>query len=274
MSAVQEPASAPATDRPATRRLLSAASNLLRRLRHGPLPEPALATPYQTAVAALAAARGRIAICIVGANDGRINDPVHDLVRRHLGAQTDMILFEPQTRLHPHLAESYAFHPSVTISAAAVGAPGRTVLHAIHPDHWARARPWYAAGWPDWRAPTGVTSLDRDHVLAWVRKYLPHLKDPASALERLEVDCAPLPALLAGLGRPPRIDVLQIDAEGADDTVIYNADLARTRPGVILAEVAHLDTGRRDRLFAHLTGHGYLLGRSQRDLLAIARAAP
>ncbi|WP_209428349.1 FkbM family methyltransferase [Pararhodobacter sp. SW119] len=224
---------------------------------------------YPAAVLGLAASGNFIRIVIVGANDGRINDPIHETVRAHLAGRSEIVLFEPQHRLHPMLRETYAFHPACTISGAAIGPQGTLELHAIRPEFWSRARAPYAAGWPDYRAPTGVTSGQREHVVAWANQHIRGLRDAEKAVERLSVPCKPLPAALRDLGLSVAIDVLQVDAEGADDTVLYNAGLAETRPAVIHFEFGHLTADRGNRLLRFLDSLGYVVWPLGQDRLAV-----
>ena len=81
-------------------------------------------TPYHTAVLALLAAKGHLNMVVVGANDGRINDPIYDLIRLVVKDRVSLTLIEPNRHLHPVLRENYSFLPTVTILGTAIGPPG------------------------------------------------------------------------------------------------------------------------------------------------------
>jgi len=79
-----------------------------------------------------------------------------------------------------------------------------------------------------------------------------------------------LHALIARLSWTQDIDVLQIDAEGADDEVIYASDIERLRPRLINFERRHLSDQRQQTLAAFLAGQGYsILNWSDSDSTAI-----
>ena len=204
----------------------------------------------------------RLRIVVVGANDGKHNDPIYATVREFIGQRTQMILIEPQKRLHGYISEHYAFHDDVHILECAIGEGEADTLelHAVRPEYWARAQPEYAKNrnWPEYRAPTGITSTDRSKVLAWVTKHVKGLGDAEVAVESFEVPSRSLSAALSEAGLDASLDVLQIDAEGFDDVIIYNSDLVRTRPQIVYFESKTLSSDRFDQLNAYLEKIGYI----------------
>jgi FkbM family methyltransferase len=172
---------------------------------------------------------------------------------------TNALLIEPQPELIPHLEASYAEHPRVTVYNGAIGAADELTLHRIRPALWNEFRASYMKGAPAYRAPSGLTSADRGHVLAAARKFLPARVNAEAAVEAFAVPCRTLPRLLAETGFPTPIHLLQVDAEGADDEVLRACDVPRLRPAVINYESRHLPAARRAALEALLTGEGYRL---------------
>lgn len=225
---------------------------------------------YAAAVRAVAALRSPLRIVVVGANDGRLNDPVHPVLCDGLADATAVLLIEPQADLHPVLRDNYAFHPAAQFVQAAVGAAGRLVLHGVDPALWPHLMVPYATDWPDWRAPTGIVSARRDTVVDWVAAHAPPGTDAVAAVRRMEVPCLPLQDILAQAGWPDSIDVLQIDAEGCEADVIAACDLAMTRPAVIWVETCNLTPDSRAALDAALTP-AYHLQPFARDLLAVRK---
>lgn len=225
---------------------------------------------YVAAVRALAAVRTPLRIVVVGANDGRLNDPVYPVLQDGLADATEVLLIEPQADLHSALRDSYAFHPAARFVRAAVGSGGTLTLHGIDPALWPHLSVPYADDWPDWRAPTGVASGRRDTVVDWLAAHAPPGTDPETAIRRMEVPCLPLRDVLAQAGWPAAIDVLQIDAEGCEAEVIAACDLAVTRPAVIWVETVNLTPDDRAALDAALA-QGYHLQPFARDLLAVRK---
>lgn len=226
-------------------------------------------SPYEAALQTLLACRESIRIVQIGANDGCINDPVYNFVKS-APDRVDIVLVEPQEDLIPYLRQSYAFHPNATIVQGAVGPPGTLELYAVDRAYWSALKPIsYARDWPDYRAPTGVTSAERAHVHKWLTQHLKRPDDADEAIRKFKVPCMDVAGLIAETGSEKGIDVLQIDAEGFDDEVIYNANLETLGPSVINFEVAHMPKDRLSSLAAHLQRHGYRMNRYDNEALAI-----
>jgi FkbM family methyltransferase len=225
---------------------------------------------FETILEGLIAGRDMLNVVQVGANDGAHNDPIHAFLMVHR-QHTNALLIEPQPELIPHLEANYAEHSRVTIYNGAIGSADELTLHRIRPALWGEFRAAYMKGAPAYRAPSGLTSADREHVLAAARKYLPGTIDTGQSVEAFAVPCRTLSQLLAETGFPTPIHLLQVDAEGADDEVIRACDVPRLRPAVINYESRHLPTARREALEALLTGEGYRLFHWRKsDTLAVS----
>lgn len=225
-------------------------------------------SPYEAALQTLLACRGRVRIVQIGANDGSINDPVYNFVK-FAKDRTDILLVEPQEDLIPYLRQNYAFHPNAKVIQAAVGPPGTLELYAVEQAYWPELKPIkYAVDWPDYRAPTGVTSAERAHVHKWLNENLKVPDDADKAIRSFQVPCMDVVGLVAETGFGTDVDVLQIDAEGFDDTVIYNANLDQIRPVIINFEIEHLSKERLTALSDYLYEHGFKMNFYDRDALA------
>lgn len=209
--------------------------------------------PYHRALSALLNKKGHLRIAVVGANDGKINDPVYRFVHRHL-EQTEMILVEPQLDLLAPLAANYADHPKAHIIHGAVGASGTLKLYTVDPAVWTQTQPFYAKGWPAYRAPSGIASTEKDRVLDWIGGYV---ERPQTHVVETQVQANPLIDWLAFKGFSSSIDVLQVDTEGVDDQVIYHSALEVLEPSVIYFESKNLSTQKLNDLKAHLSMLGY-----------------
>lgn len=228
--------------------------------------------PYEYCMTTLLAAGGPLHVVQVGANDGATNDPLFHFASSY-PARTRMLLVEPQTALLPYLRANYSFHPDAVVFNGAVGPAGTLRMFCVAPAVWDKLGVPYAANWPLYRAPTGVTSARREHVAGWLRQHLSPGIDPEAAIEEIAVPCLTLPDLLREHDFPEQIDILQIDAEGYDDEVIFASDIGRTRPKIINYESANLSSEKARQLSQNLATRGYSLFRHGIDTLAIRTAA-
>jgi FkbM family methyltransferase len=219
-------------------------------------------------MAALLAAQGRIRVVQVGANDGVVNDPLHDFLMKHRD-RTEVLLVEPQPYLIPILAANYKEHPAHRIENLAVGERGTLLLHTIDERYWHECTPPYADGWPAYRAPTGVSSSDREIVLSFLRRYYRGKLPVEDLIVTFSSECMPLDDLMERAGFCAGVDVLQVDCEGFDDEVLYHASLERLTPKLINFEETHLTSERLATLSRALTELGYTLQSTGNDVLAI-----
>lgn len=208
---------------------------------------------YQLALSSLAAIKHQLNIVVIGANDGKTNDPIYSFAMSK-ASTTNILLIEPNKPLIPYLEINYSSHPSHQIANCAIGKEGVLTLYAVKQEFWDRFQPAYATGWPSYRAATGITSSIKTHVeKAIARQNI----DPDSAIDVLNIPAKELKTLLEELKWPPPIDVLQIDAEGYDDVVIYNSNLSHTSPKVIYFESKHLPEEQGKALKHYLSKQGY-----------------
>ena len=220
---------------------------------------------YSVALNVLIEVKHKLNIVVVGANDGRVNDPIYDFAMG-MSSKTNMLLIEPNKFLLPHLQKSYSSHPSYQIANCAIGQEGVLTLYAVKANWFDHFQPAYAKGWPQYRAATGITSANKEHVeKALLREGI----NPDDAIESLNVPCQQLSPLLAELSWPSAIDVLQIDAEGFDDSVIHAANIQSTRPSLIYFENHNIPEKRMDLLVNYLSSQHYLTYKMCGDSLAI-----
>lgn len=226
-------------------------------------------TPVQLALESLLSTRSTLSIVQVGANDGRVNDPINAFVHSHPD-RTRLLLIEPQSQILPMLETTYADHPEATVICCAIGEPGELVLWQVAEKYWEVTQPTYASrsGWPTYRAPSGVTSSSRQHVAAWLTENYVGELSTDELLRSFRVPCRPLLEVLESSGFGTTIDLLQIDTEGADDAVIMNSSVEILRPALINFENAHLSPERLIGLTAHLEANGYSIEHHRQDSLA------
>lgn len=225
-------------------------------------------TALETGMAALLAAQGRIRVVQVGANDGVVNDPLHDFLMKHRD-RTEVLLVEPQPYLIPILAANYKDHPAHYIENLAVGERGTLLLHTIDERYWSECAAPYADDWPAYRAPTGVSSSDQEHVLQYLRRNYKGELPVEDLIVTISTECMPLTDLMERAGFAPDVDVLQVDCEGFDDEVLYHASLERLTPKLINFEETALAPQRLTKLSGVLIELGYTLQSTGNDVLAI-----
>ena len=204
------------------------------------------------------AAEEALNIVQVGANDGSHSDPIHRFLMSH-PHRTTALLIEPQPEIITYLQESYADHPGASIYNGAIGSSDQLVLYRIRPELWDSFHASYLKGAPAYCAPSGVTSANRAHVVAAARRHLQGKIAAEDAVEELRVPCRRLKPLLDERGFPATIHLLQVDAESADDEVLYACNIDMLRPAIINFESKHLDAARKAALESYLSGHGYTL---------------
>jgi FkbM family methyltransferase len=220
---------------------------------------------YSIALKVLIEIKPNLSIVVVGANDGRVNDPIYEFAME-MSSKTSMLLIEPNKFLLPHLQKSYSSHPSHQIANCAIGQEGVLTLYAVKANWFDRFQPAYAKGWPQYRAATGITSANKEHVEKALRR---EGINPDDAIESLDVPCQQLSSLLAALSWPTTIDVLQIDAEGYDDAVIQASNIQSTRPKLIYFENHNIPEERMETLVNHLSSQNYQTHKIGGDSLAI-----
>jgi hypothetical protein len=200
-------------------------------------------------------------VCQIGANDGRINDPIYNIMMSQRHA-TRILLIEPQVDVIPYLRANYAGHPEAIIWAGAIAAAPELVLHRLRPELYGVFERRYLRNSPAYRVPSGFSSSSREHVMRHVSGNLPGHIDLADAIEELRAPCSRLQALLQDVNwKGAGIDVLQVDTEGEDDATIYACDLEQLKPILINFEHAHLSPQRTRVLYEYLIKLGYRLYR-------------
>lgn len=202
------------------------------------------------------AAKGKMNFVQIGANDGKFGDPIFPFVMRNKSA-TKILLIEPQPEVLPFLRQHYAGHPDAIIHGGAIGAGESLALFRVKPELWSSYNATYLQDAPAYRVPSGFASSSIEHVRRHAEGNIRVDARLEDCIEQLSVPCTTLHALIAQLAWGPDVDILQVDAEGADDAVIFASDTQRLRPRIINYERSHLTEERRMALEAFLIRQGY-----------------
>jgi len=233
-------------------------------------PVPSCNT-LETVLQCIVASEKMMNIVQVGANDGSHSDPIHNFLMENKEF-TNALLIEPQPDIIQYLENSYANHPNVTIFNGAIGDGDKLLLYRIKSKLWSYFHAPYLEDAPDYRAPSGFTSVNKQHVVNAAKEYLDDTLSPEDAVEEINVPCKRLYDLISDMDFPKKIHLLQVDTEGADDQVIYACDIDELRPTIINYEYKHLNSDRNAKLEDFLVSNGYKLYQwNASDTLAIKR---
>lgn len=206
----------------------------------------------------------------VGANDGRINDPIYDFVMSNK-KRTRLLLIEPQPELIPILQQNYKGHPCAVIFNGAIGPLATFALFRVKPELWRYYDPPYMKEAPAYRVPSGLASGSRQHIMDHAGGNLPRALPIEDCLEELQVPSRRLIELECDFPQLRDIDLLQIDTEGLDDVTVRSCNIDILAPKLINYEFCHLGTERHEKLKDYLVDHNYRLFQwNASDVLAVS----
>lgn len=227
------------------------------------------ADPYQSALCALMAKSERLSLVQIGANDGRVNDPIYNFAM-DFRSRTDLLLFEPQANLIPYLKLNYQGHPSAKVVCAGIGPKSTLSLFAVKESAWPLAQPPYAREWPEYRAPTGITSSKFKHVFNWLQAQTGKQDNwVKEMIDEISVDCVRPSSVPSMLPRNRQIDVLQVDCEGMDEALVSMFLNAKILPSIINYEKSRAPGKEAIGLEKELLRSGYKSFDNGRDRFCI-----
>lgn len=191
----------------------------------------------------------------IGSNDGVANDPLHQLIITHRSWRG--IFVEPLSTVYDRLVTNYCEESRFTfVNAAITTATGHCDFYSVSesassllPD---RYRPW----------STQLGSLDRAHIL----RHFDGILAPFVVCNQIE--CLTLRDLLS-MHNVSAVDLLHIDAEGADFSILLQLDFLRYAPRVILYEHKHLSHADASSATSVLVQAGYSVTHFADDTLAV-----
>jgi FkbM family methyltransferase len=186
----------------------------------------------------------------IGAFDGITADPLHKYIAK---CGWRGVLIEPQPRPAAQLRELYRDNDRIVVLQAALDCrSGKRTLFTVESDNvpaWAR----------------GMASFQRDNIVK--NSYLiPGLE---AMIKELAVNCIPFEDVMQRLPSD-RLDLLQVDAEGADGYLLSLFPFARVKPAIVHWESKNLTKSQQEEALDMLTKHGYHFARSgEEDMLAV-----
>lgn len=229
----------------------SAVQRLKQRLadRVRPVPRKKVEVLY----ASLARLQPEAFFIQIGANDGKMADPLRDSV---IASRWRGILVEPVPYLYRRLVENYPRRAGLVFENVAIADRGGS-----RPFYYLRAAEG-EADVPDWHI--GLGSFLKESVLA-------HAGDIPGLEQRLveePVACVTF-AELCARHHVESIDILNIDTEGYDYEILKTLDLDALRPGVLAFEYHLLSAADRADCFALLQRQGYEIMTEGLDAICI-----
>lgn len=186
----------------------------------------------------------------IGAFDGITADPLHEYIGRY-GWRG--VLVEAQPQAASRLRDLYRGNNRIVVLEAAVDTTrGARSLFTVDAD----AAPAWAGG---------MASFDRAHISK--HRYL--IPDIEARIQEIVVPCIVCDDVLQHLSSDD-LDVLQIDAEGADGQILASFPFERVRPAIVHWEIRNLTTSEREACFDRLIPFGYRFAPSgDADMLAL-----
>jgi FkbM family methyltransferase len=186
----------------------------------------------------------------VGAFDGVVQDPLRKYITKH-GWRG--VLVEPQARAAEQLRSLYRGNDRIVIMQAALdGEAGKRALFTVESES---APAWAGA----------LASFHRDIILKH-SGLIPRLE---AMIREETVSCVSFDDVLKHLPTG-RLDLLQIDTEGADAYILSLFPFEKVRPAITHWEVRHLTKEQREDCLGRLASFGYRFAPSgDQDMIAV-----
>jgi FkbM family methyltransferase len=195
----------------------------------------------------------------VGAMDGKRFDPIYAFVKNY--GWTGLLL-EPLPDLFEALAANYAGSENVIlVNAALTEADGERDMVRV------RRRAVMDGSVPVWTEGLGSFFPERNALGGTGVGPELHAAILGHA-QRERVACLTLRSLAASYGLP-RLDLLQVDAEGSELEILRQVVRCGYRPRVIHLEHWALPARERGELLGLLGEHGYRMRLSESDVMAV-----
>jgi FkbM family methyltransferase len=187
----------------------------------------------------------------VGAYDGISTDPL----RRYIGrCGWRGVMIEPQPGPAGRLRQLYRDNANIVVIEAAVESQRMTrTLYTVERD-----------GLPEWAG--GMASLDRGQILK--QDYL--IPGIGKFIREVRVQCVSFSEVLEAQPDANQLDLLQIDAEGADGRILSWFPFQRIKPAIVHWEIKKMTKLEQEAVLDLLCSHGYRISRSGgEDMLAV-----
>jgi FkbM family methyltransferase len=189
----------------------------------------------------------------VGAYDGVSTDPLRRYIER---CGWRGVMLEPQPGPAAQLRQLYRNNSAIVVLEAAVDKERMMrTLYTVESNSL-----------PKWAG--GMASFDREQIMR--QDYL--IPGIEKLILELPVKCIPFSEVIETLTNRTRLDLLQIDAEGADGRILSLFPFDRIKPAIVHWEIKNMTRSEQETALDLLCSHQYLISRSGReDMLAVYR---
>jgi FkbM family methyltransferase len=193
----------------------------------------------------------------VGAHDGTHNDPI-SLFRNK--PNWHGLLLEPNPRVYARLVKTLASSPQCQALNFALSEAGGTL-------------PFYRVRNPETcrggHFADQVSSFDRAHVEKMVIWFGYSKAEAGDWIEEVQVNTITFAELLDRMPNQS-LELLFIDAEGADFRLLKTFPFERLRPRMLVFEFAHLSPDEMGQILPFLSTNGYAFSTVGEDVVAVA----
>jgi FkbM family methyltransferase len=182
------------------------------------------------------------ASCRSGACDGKAGDPIREHI---MNRSWRGVVVEPVPENFRRLQETYRDYGNVTGVQAAVGSEdGNRTFYFIDFN--------LGEGLPAWAREIG--SFNREHL----EKHAALFEGLERYIAQTSVECLSIRTLMDRAGLP-FLDLLHIDAEGADVEILRSIDFASVSPEIVMFEHFHMSNAEHAEMRAMFEKCGYEL---------------
>ena len=188
----------------------------------------------------------------IGANNGGGGDPINAFIKDYSNKIT-YLGFEPQEIPFNELKKNYQIYKNFYFIKQCVGIEGKSLFYCLNKKYESICKK------NGWSFSNGVNSLVKENLS---KRLIQSNLNPDDYIENYEVEVLPLKKSIETnskdiLEQFRDIDLLQIDAEGYDDQVIYNSSIDFFKPKYINFESKNLDKGNLENLIRYLKEKSY-----------------
>ena len=188
----------------------------------------------------------------IGANNGVHNDPINAFIEDYNNKIT-YLGFEPQEISFNELKKNYQIYKNFYFIKQCVGKEGTNNFYYLNKKFEDLCKK------NDWFFNNGTNSLIKENLS---KRLIQNNLNPDDYIASYKIEVLPLKKSIETnskdiLERFKNIDLLQIDAEGYDDQVIYNSSIDYFKPKYINFESKNLDKNNLDNLIKFLKENSY-----------------
>tara|TARA_Y100000591_G_C21852140_1_gene712458 strand:- start:5607 stop:6371 length:765 start_codon:yes stop_codon:yes gene_type:complete len=202
----------------------------------------------------------------IGANDGVTGDPINRFIKDFYKSIT-YIGFEPQVLQFNKLKKNYQNYENFYFINQCIGKEGKTKFYYLnkHYQDLCKKR--------NWRFTGGTNSLIKENLS---ERLIKNDLNPENYIESFQVEVLSLKKSIEKnynnlIENFIGIDLLQVDAEGYDDEVIYNSSINFFKPKYINFEYKNLSKTKLEKLVKFLNYNHYnCINWKTNDCLAVS----